>query len=133
MSPFEVSTGPPPSPKKTAPGKEGGIKTVRHHQPQTLSTDTAPRPERRAPDPETIVATVSKNEREAVHVTISDWRGERRLYLRIHRPDVLGRWLPSQDGFAVDISKVSELRAALEQAEREAWRRGLLKFEEGAK
>jgi len=133
MTPHKMNTGPPPGRKKTAPGKGGGIETVRHHQPQTLSTDTAPRPERRAPDPETIVATVGKNEREAVYVTISDWNGARRLYMRIYRPDILGRWLPSQDGFALDLSKVSELRAALEQAEREAWRRGLIKFEEGAK
>ncbi len=75
---------------------------------------------------------MAKNDREAVHIVISDWRGEHRLYLRIHRPDILGRWLPSQDGFALDLSKVSELRAALELAERTAWERGLIAFEKEA-
>jgi hypothetical protein len=131
MTPHKMNTGPPGTKKTTEPiAGLGGI--ISNAQQVSHSTDATARPERRAPDPETIVATVSKNERERVYIVISDWRGERRLYLRIHRPDILGRWLPSQDGFAVDISKITELRAALELAEREARRRGFITFEEGA-
>jgi len=129
---MNIGTG-PPAKKTAAPMAGSGGIISENAQRNWSSTDTAPRPEQRALDPETTIATVAKNDREAVHIVISEWKGERRLFLRIHRPDIMGRWLPSQDGFAVDISKITELRRALEAAEREAWRRGFIKFEEGAK
>ncbi len=128
---MNMPTAPPA--KKTATPKAGSGGIVSNAQPSISSTDATARPERRALDPEFTAAVVEKNARERVHVTISDWKGERRLYLRIFRPDIMGRWLPSQDGFALDISKITELRVALELAEREAWRRGLISFEEAPK
>jgi hypothetical protein len=80
-------------------GGSGGI-TAENCQPPQSSASGASRQERRVLDPEVTVATVEKSSRERIHIVISVWKNERRLYLRIHRPDILGRWLPSQDGFA---------------------------------
>jgi hypothetical protein len=83
-----------------------------------------------------LIATFSKNKREVVHVTLNEYMGSDLIDLRVHVPKpnaAEGEVIPTAKGLALGISKLPELRAALDLAQAEAERRGLLPIDGGAR
>jgi len=71
-------------------------------------------------NPDILVGVVEKNARERVHVTLSLWKGRNWLHVRVFVPGLVGDFVPTPQGICIDVSKLTELRLALEAAEREA-------------
>jgi hypothetical protein len=85
------------------------------------------------PDP---VATIQKNKREVVHVSLSEFKGTDLIDMRVHVPKpngAEGEVIPTGKGLALAIGKLPQLRAALDLAQAEAERRGLLPIDGGAR
>ncbi|CAN7685912.1 transcriptional coactivator p15/PC4 family protein [Rhizobium sp. LjRoot30] len=79
---------------------------------------------------DTIIATVKKNSRENLRVSLGKFVGHNLLNLRLwFTADVDGMERPSKSGFSLRITLIPELIAALQQAEAEARRRGLIRKE----
>ncbi len=78
-------------------------------------------------DPDPIrIATVQKNASETVVISLSHFRGIDLADVRTFYTDAKGENRATPKGVAVNITKLPELRAALQAAEAEAIRRGLL-------
>jgi hypothetical protein len=73
------------------------------------------------------VASIEVSWRVQVRVTLTEWRGRRKLHIREYHPGpVAGTWWPSRQGVALDLQRLPELIQALEAAEAEANKRGFL-------
>jgi hypothetical protein len=86
-----------------------------------------------SPDP---IAAFPKNKREIIHVTLSEFKGTDLIDMRVHVPKpngAEGEVIPTGKGLALAIGKLPQLRAALDLAQAEAERRGLLPIDGGAK
>jgi len=80
--------------------------------------------------PDITIAILDKSANAQVRVTLSQWRGQTKIHVREYNPGaVAGQWWPGK-GVCLDVERLPELRAALEEAEREAHRRGLLSMQE---
>lgn len=84
-------------------------------------------------NPNITVATLPKGERAELRVTIAEYRGRRTIDLRIFEEFAAstGARSPTKAGVALSIERLPELRAALEEAERQAIDLGLIGEEVG--
>ncbi len=73
-----------------------------------------------------MIAEIQKNKGEVLRVELTEFKGYRLLNMCIFWRDPLGEWKPGKGGFAWRVERLPELRAALEEAEAEARRQGLL-------
>lgn len=73
-----------------------------------------------------MIAELDKNAAERLRIELTEFRGYCLRKMRIFWRDPLGEWRPGRGGFAWRIERLPELRAALEEAEAEARRQGLL-------
>jgi hypothetical protein len=74
-----------------------------------------------------MIASIEVSWRAQVRVTLSEWRGRRKLHVREYHPGaVQGTWWPSKIGVALDIERLPELIQALGAAEAEAVKKGFL-------
>ena len=73
--------------------------------------------------------TIQKNSREEIRIELGEYRGHRLVNLRTWWSDG-SSWRPSKKGLVVQVSSLPELRAALEELEAEALKRGLLEIED---
>lgn len=75
----------------------------------------------------TPIATIKKNARETLVVDLSEYKGHDLLGLRVWVPDDNGDGLkPTAKGVTVNVTLLPQIIAALQQAEAEARRLGLL-------
>ena len=78
--------------------------------------------------PQTLPITIArftKNKRESVVVALSEYRGVNLIDLRVFAATDEGD-KPTQKGVALDVKRLPNLRDAIERAEAEAKRLGLL-------
>lgn len=78
---------------------------------------------------DTVIATIPKNSREEVRISLSEFRGVDLINLRIWFDAKDGDKRPSKDGLALRLEKLPDLIQALQGAEHEARRAGLLAAE----
>jgi hypothetical protein len=82
----------------------------------------------------TIVARFAKNRREHLVVSLSVYRDTPLVDLRLYVPAAEGEGeRPTPKGIALNVALIPELRAALEAAEAEAIRLGMISFQAGTK
>lgn len=72
------------------------------------------------------VATIQKNAREELRVSVEEFRGVPLVNMRVFYKHPLGDMRPGKQGVALRLELLPELRHALEEAEAEARRQGLL-------
>ena len=72
------------------------------------------------------IARLTKNKRESVVVALDEYMGTQLIHVRQHYVDDAGEDHPTRQGVCLNIARLPELRAALQAAEEEAIRRGLL-------
>jgi hypothetical protein len=76
--------------------------------------------------PAQTIARIQKNKRESVVVALDEFKGTPLVHVRQHYVDERGENRPTTRGTCLNIERLPELRAALQAAEVEAIRRGLL-------
>ena len=77
-----------------------------------------------------VIAKFQKNSKEAVYVAVSEYRQASYIDLRTYADYDGGGLRPTRKGVSLRIGLLPELRAALDRADVEARRFGLLKDEE---
>ena len=78
-----------------------------------------------APSLPVTIARFTKNKREAVVVTLSEYKGVNLVDLRVFAATDEGD-KPTQKGVALDVKRLPDHRDAIERAEEEARRLGLI-------
>lgn len=79
---------------------------------------------------DTIIAALKKNSRQTLRVSIGKFREHDLLTLRLwFTPDADATERPSKAGFSLRITLINDLIEALQHAEAEARRRGLIRKE----
>jgi hypothetical protein len=76
--------------------------------------------------PAKVIARLQKNKRESVVVALDEYMGTPLVHVRQHYVDDAGEDHPTTQGVCINIARLPELRAALQAAEQEAMRCGLL-------
>lgn len=66
---------------------------------------------------ERIVSSFEKNSRESVQAIIKTWNGQRLFDIRVFYRNEAGELKPTQKGLCLSLSKLSELRKAIEALE----------------
>ena len=75
----------------------------------------------------TIIASIAKNKRETLQVELAEFKGHKLIGLRIYVPAADGSGLkPTAKGVTLSIALLPAILAALQQAEQEAKRQGLI-------
>jgi hypothetical protein len=78
-----------------------------------------------------IIARLTKNRRESVVVALDEYMGTPLVHVRQHYVDEAGQDRPTSKGICINVARLPELRAALQMAEKEAVRCGLIADEGG--
>ncbi len=73
-----------------------------------------------------LVKTISKNAREEIHVSLSEYQGHDLCDIRVHADNGVEP-IPTKKGVCLGVAKLPDLIAALQQAEAEAKAAGLFK------
>jgi hypothetical protein len=82
---------------------------------------------------QTLIAVLPKNSREEVRITLGAYKGVERLDIRVFADiEGLGLHIPTKKGVSVRLEQLPELIVALQKAEGEARRIGLLPEPRGA-
>jgi Transcriptional Coactivator p15 (PC4) len=74
----------------------------------------------------TTIATIAKGHAAQLRVSLTSWRAKRQVEVRECTSVIPGTYFPTANGITLDVELLSELVAALQAAEREARKRGLL-------
>jgi len=77
-------------------------------------------------DHELVVASFQKNSSEHINIVLSRWRDRRWLYVRTVAPGLVPNSVILVSQVSVDVERLPELIAALQAAEAEAIRLGLI-------
>jgi hypothetical protein len=87
-----------------------------------------------APDiPAKVIARIPKNKSETVVVALDEYMGTPLVHVRQHVVDSRGEDHPTPRGVCLVVTRLPELRAALQAAEEEAIRCGLLQDPGGSR
>ena len=74
-----------------------------------------------------VISKVSKNAREVLFLSLSEFKGHRLLDLRVHVPgDQEGEWVPTRKGVSLAVGLYPAFRQALAQVEAAMLAQGLL-------
>jgi hypothetical protein len=74
-----------------------------------------------------IVSKVTKNAREVVFLSLSEFKGHRLIDIRVHVPgDQEGDWVPTRKGLSLAVGLYPEFKQALAQLEEALLQQGLL-------
>jgi hypothetical protein len=74
-----------------------------------------------------IIATIDIARAAQLRVVLSSWRRSGKIELRLATATIPGIYFPTANGVALNVEHVRELVVALQAAEAEARKRGLLK------
>ena len=69
---------------------------------------------------ELLIATIEKNSREALRITLGEFKGHRLVNLRVWFRAEDGEMRPGNSGVAIKVEKLEELLSALMRARGEA-------------
>jgi hypothetical protein len=74
-----------------------------------------------------VVSKVTKNAREVVFLSLSEFKGHRLIDIRVHVPgDQEGDWVPTRKGVSLAVGLYPEFKQALAQMEAALIQQGLL-------
>lgn len=73
-----------------------------------------------------VVARFEKNSREAVWLSIDEFRGRKIINLRVHYRGEHGEWLPGKQGLAISLDRYRDLAEGILKLGEELERQGLL-------
>lgn len=78
-----------------------------------------------------VVSTVTKNAREVLFLSLSEFKGHRLIDLRVHVPgDQEGEWVPTRKGVSLAVGLYPAFKQALAQLEQALLKQGLLDQED---
>jgi hypothetical protein len=74
-----------------------------------------------------VISKVTKNAREVVFLSLSEFKGHRLIDVRVHVPgDQEGDWVPTRKGLSLAVGLYPEFKQALSQLEEAIIDQGLL-------
>jgi len=74
-----------------------------------------------------VISRVTKNAREVLFLSISEFKGRRLIDLRLHVPgDQEGDWVPTRKGISLAVGLYPAFKEALNQLEQALFDQGLL-------
>jgi hypothetical protein len=74
-----------------------------------------------------VISKVTKNAREVLFLSLSEFKGHRLIDLRVHVPgDQEGDWVPTRKGVSLAVGLYPEFKKALAQLEEALITQGLL-------
>jgi hypothetical protein len=78
-----------------------------------------------------VIAKVTKNARETIFFSLSEFRGHRLVDIRVHVPgDKEGEWVPTRKGVSLAVGLYPEFKQALAQVEAALVEQKLLDLED---
>ena len=74
-----------------------------------------------------VISQISKNAREVVFLSLSEFKGRRLIDIRVHVPgDQEGDWVPTRKGVSLSVSLYPAFKQGLAQLEQALIQKGLL-------
>jgi hypothetical protein len=74
-----------------------------------------------------IISQITKNAREVVFLSLSEFKGHRLIDIRVHVPgDEEGDWVPTRKGVSLSVGLYPAFKQALLQMEQALLKQGLL-------
>ena len=74
-----------------------------------------------------IISQISKNAREVVFLSLSEFKGRKLIDIRVHVPgDQEGDWVPTRKGVSLAVSLYPAFKQGLAQLEQALIQKGLL-------
>jgi hypothetical protein len=74
-----------------------------------------------------IISQITKNAREVVFLSLSEFKGHRLIDIRVHVPgDEEGDWVPTRKGVSLSVGLYPAFKQALVQLEQALIKQGLL-------
>lgn len=74
-----------------------------------------------------VISQISKNAREVVFLSLSEFKGRRLIDIRVHVPgDQEGDWVPTRKGVSLSVSLYPAFKQGLAQLEQALIQQGLL-------
>jgi hypothetical protein len=74
-----------------------------------------------------IISQITKNAREVVFLSLSEFKGHRLIDIRVHVPgDEEGDWVPTRKGVSLSVGLYPAFKQALVQMEQALIKQGLL-------
>jgi len=78
-----------------------------------------------------IISQITKNAREVVFLSLSEFKGHRLIDIRVHVPgDEEGDWVPTRKGVSLSVGLYPAFKQALVQLEQALIKQGLLDQED---
>jgi hypothetical protein len=78
-----------------------------------------------------VIAKVTKNAREVVFLSLSEFKGHRLIDIRVHVPgEEEGQWVPTRKGVSLAVGLYPAFKQALAGLERVLLKQGLLDAED---
>jgi hypothetical protein len=74
-----------------------------------------------------VISQITKNAREVVFLSLSEFKGRRLIDIRVHVPgDEEGDWVPTRKGVSLSVGLYPAFKQALVQLEQALIKQGLL-------
>ena len=74
-----------------------------------------------------VISQISKNAREVVFLSLSEFKGRKLIDIRVHVPgDQEGDWVPTRKGVSLAVSLYPAFKQGLAQLEKALIKQGLL-------
>ncbi len=73
-----------------------------------------------------VISQFTKNAREVVFLSLSEYKGHRLIDIRIHVPGDEGEWVPTRKGVSLAVGLYPAFKEALSQLEEALLSQGLL-------
>jgi hypothetical protein len=78
-----------------------------------------------------VISKVTKNAREVLFLSLSEFKGHRLIDLRVHVPgDEEGQWVPTRKGVSLAVGLYPAFKQALAELEQALLKQGLLDAED---
>jgi len=78
-----------------------------------------------------VISKITKNARELVFLSLSEFKGHRLIDIRVHVPgEQEGEWVPTRKGVSLAVSLYPAFKQALAQLEKALIHQGLLDQED---
>jgi hypothetical protein len=78
-----------------------------------------------------VISQVTKNAREVIFLSLSEYKGHRLIDIRVHVPgDQEGDWVPTRKGVSIAVGLYPAFKQALAELEKALIQQGLLDAED---